>query len=155
MMNNISTDLPEEYLTGITELDEQHRRIFEELSVLESEFSQPYPNVGMALTVVDQIREYTRAHFGFEEGLMDEVGCPTRETNVKQHADFSRKINDLHKSLQGSATPRETYQSYVDLVVFLGKWTREHICLVDCKIREYTSNLRPGYAERHSFRAVD
>jgi len=143
--------LPDEYRTGIETLDRQHEHIIRRLVELEDEFSQPTPNLGLISIALGQIKEYSGYHFWFEERLMDEVGCPVREENIRQHADFSRRLNDFFVIVgsENYASP-ETYLAYVELVRFLQSWVQNHICTLDCKIREYAHLLGANYVDRYS-----
>ena len=70
------TEMKDEYLTGIEQIDNEHRRLFEiaeELYQLSKEEFMPdkYDNIRRLL---DELREYTKTHFEHEEEYMESIG---------------------------------------------------------------------------------
>ena len=88
-------ELKEEFLTGIEEIDSEHRRLFEiadELYTLKCEEFIPdkYDNIR---AILEELREYTLTHFAHEEAYMESIGYKRMLTQKSQH-DALRRIMD-------------------------------------------------------------
>ena len=88
-------ELKEEFLTGIEEIDKEHKRLFEiadELYTLKCEEFIPdkYDNIR---AILEELREYTLTHFEHEEEYMKSIGYKRMFTQKSQH-DALRQIMD-------------------------------------------------------------
>lgn len=88
-------EFKEEFLTGIEQIDNEHRRLFEianELYELKCEEFIPdkYDNIREILV---QLKDYTLTHFEHEEEYMQSIGYKRMFTQKSQH-DALREIID-------------------------------------------------------------
>lgn len=58
-----------EYNTGIEVIDEQPKRIVENINVLETVLDNPHYERFHVYDVLNDIIDYTQSHFAFEESL--------------------------------------------------------------------------------------
>lgn len=80
-------EFKEEFLTGIEQIDNEHRRLFEianELHALKCEEFIPdkYDNIR---AILEELREYTLTHFAHEEAYMESIGYKRMFTQKSQH----------------------------------------------------------------------
>ncbi len=86
-------EFKEEFLTGIEEIDKEHRRLFEiaeELYELKCEEFIPdkYDNIRK---ILEELKDYTLTHFAHEEAYMQSIGYKRMFTQKSQH-DALRQI---------------------------------------------------------------
>lgn len=86
-------ELKEEFLTGIEEIDREHKRLFEiadELYELKCEEFIPdkYDNIRK---ILEELKDYTLTHFAHEEAYMQSIGYKRMFTQKSQH-DALRQI---------------------------------------------------------------
>jgi len=89
-------EMKEEYLTGIEQIDKEHRRLFEiaeELYQLSKEEFVPdkYDNIRGLL---DELREYTKFHFRHEEEYMESIGYKRMFMQKVQHDAFVKQLDE-------------------------------------------------------------
>ena len=58
--------------TGIDVIDQQHKRIVDYINALR--IAQGKGDRGAVAKTIDDVIDYTRSHFGFEEALMEDAG---------------------------------------------------------------------------------
>ena len=88
-------EFKEEFLTGIEEIDREHRRLFEiagELYDLKCEEFIPdkYDNIRH---ILEELRDYTLTHFEHEEAYMKSIGYRKMFTQVSQHNALKETIS--------------------------------------------------------------
>ncbi|MDE5678934.1 MAG: hemerythrin family protein [Lachnospiraceae bacterium] len=86
-------EVTEEFVTGIEEIDKEHRRLFEiaeELYELKCEEFIPdkYDNIRK---ILEELKDYTLTHFAHEEAYMQSIGYKRMFTQKSQH-DALRQI---------------------------------------------------------------
>lgn len=131
------------YETGITVLDEDHRRLVGLINDLDSALTggSPTDPIRMGM-IIDALVDYTRYHFTREEGLMASAGYVAREDHGRAHAAFARFLTDMAGAW--FLTPdRRSAERLRDL---LGEWLIEHILVEDMK---YVPALRGNHGGGH------
>lgn len=88
-------EFKDEFLTGIEQIDNEHRRLFEladELYTLKHEQFIPdkYDNIRDILT---ELRDYTNTHFEHEEEYMKSIGYTRMFTQKVQHDELREIIH--------------------------------------------------------------
>ena len=127
-------EMKEEYLTGIEEIDNEHRRLFEIAEetyrlLHESFISDKYDDVKHLL---NELREYTITHFEHEEAYMESIGYKRLFSQKMQHAAFVEKLENFDLELID-----ETSDDMInEILQFLTNWLVEHILLNDKLIGE-------------------
>lgn len=88
-------EFKDEFLTGIEQIDNEHRKLFEiadELYMLKNEEFIPdkYDNIREILI---QLKDYTMTHFEHEEAYMESIGYKRMFTQKVQHDALREIIN--------------------------------------------------------------
>lgn len=89
-------EFKEEFLTGIEQIDVEHRRLFEiadELYNLKCEEFMPdkYDNIRH---ILEELRNYTLTHFEHEEAYMESIHYERLPEQKRQHEALEETIND-------------------------------------------------------------
>jgi len=128
-------DWKDEYSTGIEVIDKQHRHLFEigrkiiDLADLNDGFDHYDEIVG----ILQELKDYTVYHFGFEEELMTKYGYEHYENHKFQHYFAIKKIEkfgqeDLDENQQ---------ETIMKLVAFISDWVSNHILNEDMKYKSF------------------
>jgi len=121
-------------LTGIPEVDHQHKRLIEILNELYAAMHQ-----GRSSEILDKILEelvsYTHYHFRTEEQLMEQHKYAEMAFHKLQHERFIAKVNEfLDKKSKGQVGLG------LEIANFLKEWLLNHIKGTDKKL----STLKSG-----------
>ncbi len=122
----------ERYSVNITDLDNQHQRLFATINELNEALAA---GEGAAVTnpVLQKLVEYARTHFAAEEALMNEYEFPGLSTHRAEHDKFTQSVakflEDYHAGKPGVP---------VSLLLFLQTWLKKHIMVSD---KAYSSFL--------------
>lgn len=108
--------------TGVTELDNQHKAIFEWLAELENASTDQRTLFGVY--VVTRLKHYMRQHFAAEEALMEAAGYPGLEQHRAEHAWFREKLEEIQLKSIGEDISTDT-------AAFLNHWLTDHIASSD------------------------
>lgn len=105
--------------TGISEIDQQHRRICEYINRLDRVLAtHDRSELG---AVIEGVVEYTMSHFSYEESLMEDAGYGFVNAHRRVHKMVVKRINDL----------RERYKKGEDVAAelhdMLSRWLFSHI----------------------------
>lgn len=91
----------EEYNLGIVQIDEQHKMLFDiagrAYKLLTDEMKvDKYDEI---VAVLEELKDYTKFHFSFEEEYMMKIGYKKLLSHKVQHSDFIEKMDsiDLNK----------------------------------------------------------
>ncbi|MBE5961416.1 MAG: bacteriohemerythrin [Lachnospiraceae bacterium] len=125
-------EMKDEYLTGIKQIDEEHARLFEiaeeAYQLLKEEYVvDKYDNI---VTIINELKDYTRFHFAHEEEYMESIGYKKMFTQKIQHMNFIERLEELN--LEEVDVHQE--ESIEELLTFLGNWLVEHILECDKQI---------------------
>ncbi len=127
-------EFTEDCLTGIEQIDEEHRYLFEllnrahELAAVEYH-SDYYQQIKDILAELDR---YAEEHFAHEEAYMTQIRDPELILQRTQHAFFREKILDFDfADIDGA---EEQKRVLLELVAFLARWLYHHILSSDIMI---------------------
>ncbi|MCP4728278.1 MAG: hemerythrin family protein [bacterium] len=122
---------------GIPWIDNQHKKLLELLNVLLNVLlnavvhDKGFEEAGKSITF---LKNYTKAHFGTEESLMQKHKYPGRETQKKQHKYFAEKMDKyVDDYAQGGASK----ELAVKVAKELWEWFKHHITKEDIKFGEF------------------
>lgn len=127
-------EFKDEFLTGIEQIDKEHRRLFEiaeEIYVLKNEEFVPdkYDNIKK---VIEELRDYTITHFAHEEEYMESIGYKKMFSQKMQHAELVRTINEWNLD-----EIDEAQDAFIDEILeTVVNWLTEHILYLDKQIGE-------------------
>lgn len=132
MLRENPCDFTEEYLTGITLIDEEHRELFR-ITERAYEIVKAYSvadHYDEITQILDELSDYVEKHFHDEEMYMESIHYEGLEAQKRAHASFIAKLaeTDLDKI---DADPQRYMES---LIEFLLGWLIQHILYTDKKI---------------------
>lgn len=78
------------FSVNIEVIDNQHKQIIQYINDLNVAFS--YNEMYLIKEVLDNLIDYTKSHFSFEENLMKEAGYNMLEDHKKAHKAFIERI---------------------------------------------------------------
>lgn len=145
----MDSEWPEELVTGVAEIDAQHRQVFAAIVALRTAMDQGQgrEEVGRTLQFLER---YVVFHFSTEERLMMASGYPGLAVHREAHDEF---IRDL---AAWKAQPRPNSTSTflpIDLHYRLVMWLREHVGRVDIAFAEYLTEQRRSAVAAHEGQA--
>ncbi|MBF0355792.1 MAG: hemerythrin family protein [Alphaproteobacteria bacterium] len=129
------------FVTGVAEIDEQHRILVNTLNEANSKLTDT-SSIELLEQITRDLLSYALYHFETEEDLMqnyDYVGEKSDEsgTHLEQHRAFSAKVVAVRDGLKsGSRISRD------DLLSFLNGWLVNHILNTDKKLGAFISAKR-------------
>jgi hemerythrin-like metal-binding protein len=112
-------------IIGIDSIDEQHRKLVMLINDLHQAMKS---KVGTAESgrILDELAEYTRYHFDFEEKLFDHHTYPAAAAHVSEHRALVEKVNAFREDFRMGRAGLS-----MDLMYFLSDWLRQHIMKTD------------------------
>lgn len=125
-------EMKEEYYTGIPQIDEEHKRLFEiaeEVYQLQrNEFiADKYDNIK---DILNELKDYTLMHFEHEEEYMTSINYNKMFIQKVQHDAFRAKLEELEFE-----DIDENSDSVIDdILKFLTDWLVHHILEHDMQI---------------------
>ncbi len=114
-----------EYVTGNSDVDDQHRYLFDLANKLQES------GIGDCKSVIMDLYKYTRVHFSAEEELMAESKYSGLKDHIKLHENLITILNDISYQFD------ETSESRDDLVAFFGNWIINHILNEDLRFANF------------------
>ena len=125
-------EMKEEYLTGIPQIDEEHRRLFEiaeETYQLQQEefLVDKYDQIK---AVLQKLKDYTAMHFQHEEAYMESINYKKMFTQKIQHQEFIDKIEEIDLS----DLDADSDAAITEILKFLTDWLVNHILENDKQI---------------------
>lgn len=123
----------EEYATGIEEIDNQHRNLLNIGAKLYDKISRrDEDHYDEILNLIDELRDYTMYHFGYEEKLLAEVGFEYFDDHKMEHDVFIQKVNEI----DDTEIDINQGRFMMNLIVFIADWIEKHILDSDHKYKE-------------------
>ena len=124
----------EEFATGFTHLDEQHKMLF----TMVDDYREAL-NEGGGERVYDVLLQsldaYARAHFRAEEECMVRYECPAAKENASAHTRFVVTLSEFRQRFHVNGFSRADATVLVDT---LDRWLADHICRLDVRLRPYS-----------------
>jgi len=122
----------DDYSVGIDSIDQQHKKLINLINQLQTaidystgkEFEQE---------ALDELVDYTKTHFTYEEGLLRDNDYPDYENHKAQHEKMFKKVEEVLSNYQ-----HDQDSAMSDAVEFLKDWLIKHINGTD---KEYSSYL--------------
>lgn len=117
----------EEYSVGIDSIDRQHKKL---LSLINSLQTAVYFTTGEEFErqALDELVDYTKTHFSYEEGLMEQHAYPEFEQHRMQHEQMIAMVEEV---LVGYQQDKDTAMRKA--ANFLRDWLIKHINGTDKK----------------------
>ena len=125
-------DWKEEYSVGIASIDQQHRKLVNLINQLQTAVDYS-TGEEFEREALDELVDYTKTHFSYEEGLMKDNDYPDYEPHKAVH---EKMISQVDAVLAEYEQDRDAAMK--DAVVFLKDWLINHINGTD---KEYSRFL--------------
>ncbi|MGV8982922.1 bacteriohemerythrin [Clostridium sp.] len=125
-------EMKEKYYTGITFIDEEHKKLFEIAEKAYQLLKNPYEvdKYDNIVEVIEELREYTVYHFKDEEKYMESINYKRLFTQKIDHANFIEKLYEVNLS-KVDENPDE---AIMGILTFLNDWLINHILEKDVLI---------------------
>jgi len=123
----------DEYAVGIETIDRQHRHLFEIGGRLVDLANDDYDHYDEIMEVIQELKDYTVYHFGFEEELMQKYGYPDYETHKFHHFFAMKKIQKFEEE----DFDLNQKEAVMKLVAFISDWVSNHILNEDQKYKDF------------------
>lgn len=132
MIRENPCEFTEEYLTGITLIDEEHRELFRIVEkahhiVKSYSVADSYDEV---VQILNELKGYAAEHFQDEEEYMASICYDGLEAQKRAHASFVEKL----ESMDFDKIDSDPQQYMESLIEFLLGWLVQHILYTDKKI---------------------
>lgn len=131
----------ENFLTGLSVVDEQHRKLVELLNKLASHLAYGADNLELNL-VFDELAAYAQYHFKTEEGLWRKY-LPEDELSIKHAGTHQNFVTEVLQ-LRGKQESLATEQVIEEMVVFLTHWMAFHILEADKHMAKIVLSVQLG-----------
>jgi hemerythrin-like metal-binding protein len=118
-------DWKNDYSVGIREMDQQHRKLLEIINHLHDAMKSGNDRAQL-LSVMNELIDYTRFHFTFEEQMMERVGFPEEEEHKRRHEAMVQRVGQYRTE---AMAPGATFS--LKLMDFLKFWLTKHILETD------------------------
>jgi hemerythrin len=120
------------YSVGIDSIDQQHQRLLNLINQLQTAVDYS-TGEQFEREALDELVDYTKTHFIYEEGLMRDNDYPDFESHKAQH---EKMFNKVHEVLAEYEKDHDTAMS--NAAEYLRSWLINHINGTD---KEYSSYL--------------
>ncbi|MDH5711431.1 MAG: bacteriohemerythrin [Gammaproteobacteria bacterium] len=121
-----------EYSVGIDSIDKQHRKLVNLINQLSTAVKYS-TGEEFEREALDELVNYTKTHFTYEEGVMEQNGYPDFEAHKAQHVKMISKVEEVLARYESD--PDTAMSNAAD---FLKDWLINHINGTD---KEYSSYL--------------
>jgi len=121
----------EKYVTGVEEIDHQHKWLFDFVNDLEKQLRGEQHNTN-TLHILNSMKEYARKHFQYEEKCMYKYKCPAAAKNKSAHAQFLFAYNNFMERYEREGHSEDLAWRIHAMVE---KWITNHICQIDMQLQ--------------------
>ena len=122
----------DEYSVGIDSIDQQHKKLLGLINQLQTAVDYS-TGEEFERETLDELVAYTKDHFTFEEGLMEDNGYPDFEPHKAQHAAMIKKVGEVLAEYD-----KDPDTAMSNAVEYLQNWLINHINGTD---KQYSSFL--------------
>jgi len=122
----------QEYSVGIDSIDRQHKKLIGLINNLQAAVNYS-TGAEFEREALDELVDYTRTHFSYEEGLMEQNGYPEFAAHRAEHELMISRVEQVLAEYQKN--PDTAMQNAID---FLRDWLINHINGTD---KQYSSYL--------------
>ena len=126
----------EDFVTGITEIDEQHRILVNCINVVNARLTQNF-TAEFLDKITSDLEKYVLFHLETEEELMQrfnyaESNADDTKLHLSKHQEFNTQVNFVREGIKtGHLISRE------ELLTFLNGWLINHILQTDKNLADF------------------
>jgi hemerythrin-like metal-binding protein len=117
----------EKLSTGIKEIDNQHKKLVEQINVLHSAMREGKAKEVLG-KILDELKAYTKYHFSTEEKAFEKYNFLEKASHTKKHNDLIKQLDGIIDQYKAGSLTLS-----INLLDFLNKWISEHILKDDMK----------------------
>lgn len=121
----------DEYSVGIDSIDQQHKKLLNLINQLQTAVDYS-TGEEFEREALDELVDYTKTHFSYEEGLMEQHGYPDFEPHKAQHAKMIQKVEEVLSEYQ-----QDHDKAMMNAIGFLKDWLVNHINGTDKEYSEF------------------
>lgn len=123
----------DEYSTGIDVIDKQHRQLLKIGSRIMdlADAKEGVDNYDAIVEVLQELKEYTVYHFGYEEEIMQRLEYEHYSSHKFEHYFVIKKIQKFEKE----DLDEKQSETILKLVEFISDWISNHILQEDMKYK--------------------
>jgi hemerythrin len=120
-----------EFATGDERIDAQHKMLFKMMEDFQATLDE---GLGERIygEVLQSLDVYARTHFSFEEGVMEQFGCPASLQNKQAHERFVEILAGFQERYAQDGFDRA---DALELVAVLDRWLASHISRLDVQLK--------------------
>ena len=121
--------------TGSDTIDQQHQMLIQNVNHLECLLAETRPTKGTGpfrINLVYFLEGYTRQHFRYEEGCMEQHRCPAHAANKQAHSEFMAFFNQFRQDTRRKGIQPDAVRT---LHQTISRWIEEHILAVDVQLK--------------------
>ncbi len=122
----------DEYSVGIESIDQQHRRLVNLINQLHTAVTYS-TGEEFEREALDELVDYTKTHFTYEEGLMEQNGYPDFDAHKAQHVAMIQKVGEVLTEYE-----KDQDTAMNNALSYLSDWLINHINGTD---KQYSSFL--------------
>lgn len=130
-MDEVLISWKKQYTVNNTELDNQHKKLFDLINRMFKAFQEGKANE-VLFEAIEETIEYSKYHFEFEERLLKEYNYPAIEDQINDHKFYTEKVEKFFSDYSNTDK-----QIAYDFMIFLKKWLMEHILNKDQEYKIY------------------
>lgn len=125
-------EMKEKYKTGISQIDTEHKGLFEIGEKAYQLLKNPYEmdKYDKIVEVIEELREYTVYHFKNEEIYMESINYKRLFTQKMDHAGFIKRIDEVNLN----KVDENQDEAIMGILTFLNDWLINHILEKDLLI---------------------
>ena len=135
LMNKMSTkqfvEWKDEYSVGLDSIDNQHKKLLNLINQLQTAVDYS-TGEEFEREALDELVDYTKTHFSFEEGLMKDNGYPDYEPHKAQHDKMVKHVEEVLSEYE-----RDQHTAMANSAEFLKDWLITHINGTDKQYSEF------------------
>jgi hemerythrin len=121
----------DEYSVGIASIDQQHRKLLNLINNLQTAVNYK-TGAEFEREALDELVDYTKTHFGYEEDLMEQHGYPDFTTHRAEHELMIARVEQVLAEYQ-----KDQDSAMQNAVDFLKDWLIRHINGTDKKYSSF------------------
>lgn len=140
------------FLTGLTEVDDQHRRLVDLLNNYSDSLTEIGNDTNTLEPLFHELAKYAQYHFEEEENLMQKIQVDQRhvDLHVQEHQNFIDDVTLMHKEMDSD---KEKLSK--QLLDFLVHWLAYHILGSDKKMAKQIDQIQSGTDSSEAFKKIE
>jgi hemerythrin len=123
-------------LSGILEIDDQHKKLVRCLDQLELWVGKGH-EFAATLDALATLNRYVEEHFRFEEDMLREHAYPKLDEQIAEHAEISAQLARLYRHVMSGGEATD------EVLRLLREWLTNHIGLEDMEYAAFLGTQSP------------